>query len=43
MDDLKKTNTKMAAVEEKQRELEIKAVNGNKHKGELMELRDRNK
>lgn len=43
MDDLKKTNMKMAAVEEKMRELEARAAQAPKHKAELIELRDRNK
>lgn len=40
MDDNKKTNMKMAAVEEKFRDLEMKNLQGNKHKQELVELRD---
>ena len=43
MDDNKKTNLKMAAIEEKQWELELKQVTGSKQKGELIELRDWNK
>jgi len=43
MDDNKKTNMKMAALDEKFWDLENSANQASKHKQELIELRDRNR